>query len=208
MKAPPAPQQGRAVRTRQALVDAAVACLAQHGLAGSSTVAVAKRAGVSQGALFRHFPTKTHLLTAAAQAVLASLVERFVVAVQHTPVVDGEDRLKVGMRSLWTVFTDPALYGVYELFLAARTDPVLQAALDPVLEAHAQTELELARRLFPEAAASRPDFDLLVPGLLTTLRGAAVGVAARPSADAPAELAVLVALARAELGLPAALKDV
>lgn len=197
----PVPQQARAVRTREALLDAAAACLGEHGLAGTTTARVARTAGLSQGALFRHFPTKAELLAGAAERVLAGLVVRFVGAVQDDPQRDGEDLLSVGLRALWVVYTDPALYGVFELFLAARTDAELQAALQPVLDAHFQVELSLARELFPHAAG-RADFDDVVAGLLTTLQGAAVSVATRPTADASLELRFIERLARTELGLP------
>ncbi|MCB9680593.1 MAG: TetR/AcrR family transcriptional regulator [Alphaproteobacteria bacterium] len=201
------PQQARAVRTRQAVVDAAVACLAGQGLAGSSTAAVARTAGVSQGALFRYFPTKVDLLAAAVQAVLAGLVARFVDEVAADPRRDGDDLLAVGLRALWAVFTDPALYGVYEVFLAARTDPALQQALDPILAAHADAELAVARRLFPVAAQQVADFDAVVIGLLTTLQGAAIGVAARPADGPPIELGFIETLIRSVLGLPAWSED-
>ncbi|NEE35088.1 TetR/AcrR family transcriptional regulator, partial [Streptomyces sp. SID7982] len=42
-----APKQDRSRATRQRLLEAAVACLAEHGWAGSTVSVVAERAGVS-----------------------------------------------------------------------------------------------------------------------------------------------------------------
>ncbi|MCE9577606.1 MAG: TetR/AcrR family transcriptional regulator, partial [Deltaproteobacteria bacterium] len=48
----------RAHESRARLVRAATDCLVELGLAGASTARVAERAGLSQGAVFKHFPTK------------------------------------------------------------------------------------------------------------------------------------------------------
>lgn len=195
----PIPQQTRAVQTRDALVAAAVDCLAEGGVAATATARVARRAGVSQGALFRHFPAKNDLLEAAVARVLDALFLQFEDAMP-APTPDG-DRLEVGLAALWTVYTDPRLAGVFELFLAARTDPDLQARLSPILLAHAERELALARQIFPQAA-HRDDFDAVVIGLLSTLQGAAVASWALPGEAGTRELAFLTQLIRRELRAP------
>lgn len=198
--APPAPKQDRALRTRAALVAATTALLARQGLAGCSTAAVARAAGVSQGALFRHFPTKTDLLTAATEAVLDALAADFLAALPGA--LAGGDLLGGGLQALWTVYQDPRLAGVFELFLAARTDPALGAALGPVLAAHSERERDLARALFPEAAARLPDFDAVVVSLLSMLQGAAVASHVTPGEPGAHELAVLRRLVADQLGRP------
>jgi AcrR family transcriptional regulator len=50
--------------TRQRLLDAAARTFARHGLAGSTTRAIAEEAGVNEVTLFRHFHTKDRLLEA------------------------------------------------------------------------------------------------------------------------------------------------
>ncbi|MFN9040922.1 MAG: TetR family transcriptional regulator, partial [Planctomyces sp.] len=57
---------------------AATAVRSPCGDPNSGPVAgVAAAAGVSQGALFKHFDTKTALLAAAAEAALAALIDDF-----------------------------------------------------------------------------------------------------------------------------------
>ena len=56
--------QERAVRTREALVRAAGEVLAVEGFAGTSLGVIARRAGVSVGALHFHFPSKEALVRA------------------------------------------------------------------------------------------------------------------------------------------------
>ncbi|MFD3675123.1 TetR/AcrR family transcriptional regulator, partial [Streptomyces sp. NPDC058672] len=63
------PKQDRSRATRQRLLEAAVACLAESGWAGSTVSVVAERAGVSRGAAQHHFPTREDLFTAAVEYV-------------------------------------------------------------------------------------------------------------------------------------------
>jgi len=51
-------------RTRQAIIEAALALLAERGAAGVSMSALAERAGVSRPTLYKHFPDLDHVLAA------------------------------------------------------------------------------------------------------------------------------------------------
>jgi AcrR family transcriptional regulator len=193
------PRQARAIATRAAIVQATIRALADGGLSATSTAAVARAAGVSQGALFGHFSTKAALLTAATEAILDEL---FVAFAEALPGAAGAgDLLDQGLAALWTVYQDPRLAGLFELFLAARHDPDLQAGLSPLLVAHADRELAMARALFPDAA-HRDDFDAVVIGLLSTLQGAAVAAGVLPGHAGHLELRFITELVRRELGSP------
>lgn len=62
---------------RELVLDAALAEFAQGGLAGTSTEAIAVRAGISQPYLFRLFSTKRDLFIAAAQRCFANIASTF-----------------------------------------------------------------------------------------------------------------------------------
>ena len=47
---------------QQQIVDSAIALFAEKGYANTSTAQIAKAAGVSEGAIFKHYGTKDHLL--------------------------------------------------------------------------------------------------------------------------------------------------
>jgi AcrR family transcriptional regulator len=87
---PPAPEP-RAYHhgnLREALIEAAVALIERDGLDKLSVREAAKRAGVSPGAPFRHFATKTALLTAVAEQATQRLrahVEEAVAAAAGAP---------------------------------------------------------------------------------------------------------------------------
>lgn len=55
---------GRWNHTHTALQKAALELFVKHGYAATSTAAIAKRAGVTEMTLFRHFPTKAALVLA------------------------------------------------------------------------------------------------------------------------------------------------
>jgi AcrR family transcriptional regulator len=57
-------QRMRGDERRAQLIDVALACFAEHGYDGTSTRAIAAAAGVTEGLIFRHFPTKRDLLRA------------------------------------------------------------------------------------------------------------------------------------------------
>jgi len=54
--------QARLDATRRVIVDAAVELLSERGYAGCSMAAVAERAGVGTGTVYRHFPGKAELV--------------------------------------------------------------------------------------------------------------------------------------------------
>ena len=76
---------------REEILDAACAEFAQTGLHGTSTDAIARRAGVSQPYLFRLFGTKRELFIATVQRCFAETAQTFEHAALGTT---GEDALK------------------------------------------------------------------------------------------------------------------
>ena len=62
----------RSATKRQAMLDAGIVELAEHGLAGASMESIATRAEVSKRTLYKHFPSKDAVL----EAVLTLLMER------------------------------------------------------------------------------------------------------------------------------------
>jgi AcrR family transcriptional regulator len=195
--------QDRSRHTRARLVDATRALLVAHGIAGTSTAAVAAAAEVSQGALFKHFPTKPALLAAAVEQILADLVSGFS-AEAAAALAAGGDPVTVACAALWRIFRRPELRAVFELYLAARTDDALAARLAPILERHHATILGHARTLFPAAAAANPEFDGAVDAIVFAMQGAALGMFSHAPAEQPAHLDFLERLARRELDRRAA----
>jgi AcrR family transcriptional regulator len=68
----------------EALIEAGVAATRTGGPAALSVRALAKELGVSPAAVYRHFPSIEHLLTAVAQVARESLAERLILAREAT----------------------------------------------------------------------------------------------------------------------------
>jgi len=196
---PRRPQQARSLRTRRALLDATLACLAELGFARTSTTDVCRRAGVSQGALFKHFGSKKALFAATVEHLFLELVDDYRAAFEA--IADSEDRVGAAVRLLWRTFTRPRLQVAFELYVAARTDAELRQALEPVLREHRSNIHAQAAALFPEAAGSHPEFGTVVDLIVDAMQGAALGrMVLEDDAMLERELRRLEALARRELG--------
>jgi|SRR5581483_4718997 len=88
---PAATQRKSAVERREDVLGAAREVFAQHGLSGSSTEEIARRAGISQPYLFRLFRTKKELFIAAIESCFAETREVFERAAEGAT---GEEALK------------------------------------------------------------------------------------------------------------------
>src|SRR5262245_58479594 len=61
----------RSAETRGRLIDATIDLLYSSGYAATTTISVAKRAGVSRGAMMHHFRSRAELLLTVAEHILA-----------------------------------------------------------------------------------------------------------------------------------------
>jgi len=191
-----ATQEARRTAMRAALVDAALECLVDLGVAGTTTAAICARAGVSSGALFNHFPSKAALLGTAAEHVLDAAVADYVA--RFAEIADtSDDVVGDAVRLLWQIHAEPRLAAVLELFVAARTDADLAAAVLAVNEPHSARVLVVARRLLPDYA-DHPQFEATFDLVISAVVGVALGLYAE--AQRKDRVETLVAVARTQLG--------
>lgn len=123
-------QAERTAETRNALLNATLDALVEVGFKGTTTTEVARRAGVSVGALQGHFPTKNGLLTAAIEFALNRRIEEFEVLMAGLdPSMNRLDKFDVAVDLLWSMFSGPTFTASHELWVAARTDPDLAPAV-------------------------------------------------------------------------------
>lgn len=165
-------QAERRAHTREQLLDATVRCLETVGYAHTTTTEVCRLAGVSQGALFKHFPTKATLMSGTAAHLFAGLVADYRKRFSRLP--EGAGRLGAAIDLLWSLFETPRMHAAFELYVAARTEPDLARSLKPVADDHHKNLHALARDLFPTAGRTR-DFEALVDLIISAFQGAALG---------------------------------
>jgi len=167
-----APQQERSRATRRRLLESTAAALEELGYARTTTTEVCKRAGVSQGALFKHFATKADLIAGTTRHVFAGLIADYRLGFAS---IDGRgDDVRAALALLWETFQGARLAVVFELYTAARTDEALRAALLPVMTEHRENLYAEAGALFPEAAARNPNFRTALDAIVMALQGAAL----------------------------------
>ncbi|HUS31617.1 MAG TPA: helix-turn-helix domain-containing protein [Kofleriaceae bacterium] len=163
-------QQQRREGTIRKLLDAATQTLIDVGYAEASVQRICERAGVSQGALFRHFATREELMVAVGADVGARILEdykrKFASAVKRNTDIEAALLLvraacRSRLNEAW-----------YELEVAARTNENLRKALEPVLRHYFTNITALARELLPDVAtALGPSFDMLVTSIIMMFDG-------------------------------------
>src|SRR5690349_23253842 len=121
------PQEERTRAMRQRLLEATLQCLVEKGWSGTSTTLVSQRAGVSRGAQLHHFPTKADLVIAAVEHI--ATIRRDELAEAAAALPRGERRTREVLELLGEHFTADVFAAALELWVAARTDPQLLAAL-------------------------------------------------------------------------------
>lgn len=186
------PQQERSRATQARLLEATVECLVERGWSGTTTTVVAERAGVSRGAQLHHYPTKATLVMAA----LAHLTERRAAELRAEALAlpaDPKQRLDRVVDTLAAAFTGPLFVAALELWVAARTDPELRAALMP-LESRVGRQMHRLTVELLGVDEKTPGVREAVQATLDLLRG--LGVANLLSDDSVRREALLAAWKR------------
>lgn len=112
---------------RQRLLDATIECLVEKGWSGTSTTLISERAGVSRGAQLHHFPTKNDLVIAAIEELWNKRDAEYRTALGSIPA--GPERVRHVVEVLGEQFSSVMFEAALELWVAARSDAALHAAV-------------------------------------------------------------------------------
>ena len=164
-------QAERSATTRQALLDATIACLVEDGYASTTTSLVCERAGLSRGAHLHHFQTRQALLAAAMEHLAERRGMALLAAAEQLP--SGPERLAAGLDLLWEGYANPLYQAALDLWTHARTDPELRERLELVERDLDRQTLRLSQTLFGELT-ERPGFGRLIEMAHATMRGLAL----------------------------------
>ena len=116
-------QAQRSAEMRERLLDATVSVLIEYGFAGTTTARVVEAAGVTKGAQLHHFPSKESLVVAAIDHLARQRAQTAIDTVadaRSTP-----DPAVAVLDLLWEAHQGPMFVATVELWVAARTNPVL-----------------------------------------------------------------------------------
>lgn len=176
-------QQQRREETVGRLLEAGIASIVEVGYARASAAVISKRAGVSVGALFRHFETMSDFMAATASEVLRRQVESFTKQVTEIPA--DRPALEAALTILRDITSRPTNAVLYELMVAARTDEKLNAHLRDALGPYTTKIYEAARTLPGAESVPAETFPVLVALLTNVFDGAALvrGVLPQPEIE-------------------------
>lgn len=191
-------QQERREETVGRLLEACIATIIEVGHARASAAMITKRAGVSVGALFRHFDTMGDFMAATASEVLRRQLESFTKRVAEIPA--GQPALEAALRILRDITAGPTNAVFYELTITARTDEKLRATMQHELAQYGAKIHDAARALPGAEDLPEETFPVLVTLMRNLFDGAAVveGVLPQPEI-AEQRIPVLTALLTAAL---------
>jgi AcrR family transcriptional regulator len=195
-------QEERSAATIRKLLDAATETLVDVGYAEASVQRICARAEVSQGALFRHFPTREALMVAVGTDVAERTLKSF--RGQFDRARGEEAPHLVALRLVRAHCRSRLNMAWYELAMAARTRPALRKALGPVLLGYHADIAALAAELLPDLAAQFGErFASFVDVVVAMFDGESVErfVVSRPKSDF-ARLEILSAVAALVVGAP------
>jgi AcrR family transcriptional regulator len=174
-------QQQRREETVARLLDASIDAITEVGYARASAAVIAKRAQVSDGALFRHFPTMGDFMAATAHEVMRRQIDLFTKRVAEIP--PDQPAMEAALTILRDVTANSTNTVMYELLVAARTDEKLRATLQDVLVEYAANIYDTARALPGADQFPEDTFAALVAILTNTFDGAAIVRAVLPQPE-------------------------
>ena len=164
-------QEERRATTKQAILDASVACLIDDGYAGLTTRKVAARAGVSPATQRFHFPDRASFLEAALEALAIELRNQVAeMKLEDAPKIE---RFRSGLDELWEIMKGPMFRVFNELSAAAHHDDDARAALVGADRALTRQISQSVVELFPDDVKD-PDFRVLVDLATSSMRGLAM----------------------------------
>ena len=168
-------QQQRREDTIARLLDASIDTLIEVGYARTSAALIAKRAQVSDGAIFRHFPTMRDLMAATLSEAERRQLEEVATRFAHIPT--GKPALEEALTIISEVIGNPTNTVIHELWVAARTDEKLRDTLREVMTAYVAKIYDAARALPTSEelkTLGEEDFAALVAVLINSFDGAAM----------------------------------
>lgn len=132
-------QEERSAATRRALLEGTVTCLVELGYTGTTSAAVAEKAGLSRGAQLHHFGTRDRLVVAAVEHLAQKRLRwvRDAMADLSASAIQGGEQpwakapQEAALGLLAEALSGPLYAATLELWVAARSHPDLRAELIP-----------------------------------------------------------------------------
>lgn len=162
-------------QARARIVEAAAAVFRRKGLPAGTMDEVAREIGVSKGALYLYFPTKTRLLEAVQAKYRAQYLRVLESRLAHGDVAEG---IVGAIEGILSGEFDPAI--LHQLVMSAGTDPEVREAMRADAQGDRNELRKLLERLEGEGRIPRMrDPEATVDAVLLLLQGTFMAAALR-----------------------------
>lgn len=163
-------QQRKSMKTRIAILEAAISCLAEYGYAQTTTKMVAHMASVSRGAMLHHYATKRDLIEHVTGYTFFKRMERTFDAFRQLSDRERTQDMS-GIDIYWenTFFVEYQAY--LELSIASRTDEELQSIFEPKAREFHEIQFAELSKIFPEWQDKLADLTLANDFVIATFDG-------------------------------------
>jgi AcrR family transcriptional regulator len=144
-------QEERSAETRGRLVQAAIQVLSESGYANLTISKVTQRAGLTNGAMQHHFPSRGDLMLALMDAVYPVLQIPFkAIAAEELPL---RERVSDVIDRLWEIYSRREYLAIWDIALGSQGDPDLWVRLRSY-------QKDISTRMRDEFIALFPDVDM------------------------------------------------
>ena len=123
------PNAERRAATRAKILDAALACLLEHGYSGTTTLMVQHRAGVSRGSLLHQFPTKAALMVSVLHRITRQTDRAYTTRMATSR--DDRHRWELLVDVLWEELSKPTGFVRIQIMVAAYSEPEMMDRIGP-----------------------------------------------------------------------------
>ncbi len=166
-------QQTKSENTRTTILEATLKCFYDLGYNNTTTEKVARKAGVSRGAMLHHFPSRIELIRAAVIHLNQKRLQLF--EEQERLINENAEHslIEEGIDAYWDQLHSPLFTIFHELQVASRTDPGLKEILIPAIREFDNSWQKVSVNVFPDLALSEA-FDTANMLTLYLLEGMAV----------------------------------
>jgi AcrR family transcriptional regulator len=160
------------------LLGATVELLQRCGYARFRPADVGARCGLSSGLVFKYFPTKLDIVSAALERALD---EHLVRVGEAMDALQKEDLTRRHLfEMIWEALSHPEFRWTYELYGAAAHDPELREKIAPVLRSHGTAIDEFAAHFaIVSGVVSKEDAENAANLLIWTMQGLVLNDMAR-----------------------------
>jgi AcrR family transcriptional regulator len=144
-------QEERSAETRGRLVQAAIQVLSESGYANLTISKVTQRAGLTNGAMQHHFPSRGDLMLALMDAVYPVLQIPFkAIAAEELSL---KERVSDVIDRLWEIYRRPEYLAIWDIALGSQGDPEMWVRLRSY-------QRDISTRMRDEFIALFPDVDM------------------------------------------------